>query len=216
MDNVLLAFRFRVHRVVLFVASKFFKALFGSQLKVYGEQEASVDGVDCEALEQLIEYAYTGEITITSANVEKLTMAATKLEFAEVKENCGEFYFNMLTVSNCWRIGAIAEIYGMLQLKEAVHAFNLDHFVELSQCDEFLHLDIDRLTILLKADELNVTSEEDVLNALMVWVKFDVESRKPSFELLLDTIRFKHINDSVSECFQPPRILSTYINVPKF
>lgn len=164
-----------------------------------GELELAVDGVDCDVLQQLIEYSYTGEITVSSANVEKLTMAATKLEFAEVKDNCGEFYFNILTVANCWRIWLIAELYNMLQLKEAVHAFNMDHFVALSKCDEFLHLDIDRLSTFLKSDEINVSGEEDVLNALMVWVKFDVEGRKQSFEALLDHIRFKYIKDSVSE-----------------
>lgn len=203
--------------MVLFVASEYFKTLFSSQLNVYGQQELSINGVDSDVLEQLIEYSYTGEIAINSANVEKLTMAATQLEFAEVKDNCGEFYFNILTVSNCWRIGTIAELYSMLHLKESVHAFNLDHFVELSQCDEFLHLDVERLTILLKADELNVTSEEDVLNALMVWVKFDVEGRKPAFDILLNYIRFKHIKDSVrKKGIQPSVIHVVYITALQF
>lgn len=86
----------------------------------------------------------------------------------------------------------------MLRLKEEAHNFVVDHFDEVSKCDEFLLLDADRLSLLLKDDELYVPAEEHVLNALMRWVENDVVVRKPSVETLLECVRFKHLRETVS------------------
>lgn len=67
----------------------------------------------------------------------------------------------------------------------------------MSKGVEFLQLDADCLAALLKDDGINVTSEEEVFNALMRWVKYDYESHKPSLGTLSECVRFKHVSESV-------------------
>lgn len=173
--------------------------MFTTDMKENGQMEISINGVAGDILQQLIEYCYSGEIAIDSVNVEKIAKAATMLQFTAVEADCCEFYTPMLTAPNCLGIRRLADQHNMLQLKENAHTFVLDHFVEVSQWDEFHHLSADQLTALLKDDKINVATEEDVFNALMVWIKFDVDVRKKSLKTLLECVRFQHVKDSVSD-----------------
>lgn len=193
-------FRFPIHRNILAAANVYFRALFTTQLKERGQEEISIKEVDGEPLQQLVEYCYIGKISIDSTNVDELTKAATMLQFPEVKDNCAEFYSTMLTVSSCLGIEMIADRHNMVQLRGMARGFILDHFVEVSMSDEFVLLDVEYLSALLQDDGINITSEEDTFNAMMRWVKADVnnDNRKQWLESLLDCVRFKYVKQSVS------------------
>lgn len=157
-----------------------------------------IENVDGPILQQLIEYCYSGEIAINSANVLKLTKAAGQLQFNEVKDNCAEFYISILDGSNCLAILDIAYLHNMAQLKQPAQDFILHNFLDV-HCEEFLRLGIDTLTALLADDDLNVPSEKVVFVALMGWIKHDLAGRKQFLGRLLECVRFTHAKKSVSE-----------------
>lgn len=192
------SFRIPAHRNVLFGASEYFETLFTTDLKERGQYEIAMKKMDGDILKQLVEYCYTGEIGIDSANVEEITNAANMLRFAEVQENCATFYSSVLSLPKCLGIWRVADLHNMGQLKETAHALVMDRFVEISMFEEFHELSAAHLSILLRDDELNVTSEEEVFVALMGWVKSEVKRRKQSLSSLLECVRFNHIKDSVS------------------
>lgn len=190
-------FRIAAHRVVLYGANDYFKAMFSTGLKERNQPEITITEVEGDILEQLIKYCYTGTIAINNTNINAMTKIANMMQFTSVRDHCASFFSANLTISNCIAIRKIADFHNMILLKEAVHGFLLDHFVEVSNGDEFLQTDIEQLAGLLSADELNVPSEEFVFNALFRWAKYDIEGRKQPFQSLLECIRFKHIKESV-------------------
>lgn len=185
--------------MVLHEVNDYFKAMFTTELQEGGQQEITIKKVNGAILYQLIEYCYSGEIAINSANVQVLLRTASMLQFTEVGDNCTEFYIEKLNASNCLGVWEMAELYNIKRLKEAAHDFVLDYFGEVSACHEFLLLDIDQLSVLLQDDDLIVPREEDVFIALMDWVKHDLDDRKPLLENLLKCVRFIHVKDSVSD-----------------
>lgn len=185
--------------MALFAASDYFTAMFTTNLQECGKKEITINDVDGESLQQLIEYCYSGVITIDRQNIEKLTKAATMLQFTGVEKNCIEFYTTIFSAANCIGIRDMADLLNMADLKVKAHTFVLEHFLDVSKNEEYLQLDVDEVSVLLKNNQLNVPSENDVFNALMEWVKYDVENRKQALESLLGCVRFKHMTESVSE-----------------
>lgn len=163
------------------------------------QSEIAIRGVDGDVLQQLIEYCYSGEITIDARNVREMTRAAMMLQFTDVQEHCAAFYSTILNASNCLSIREVADLYNISGLKGEAHYIVVKHFMEVFKGEEFVQLSVDDLAALLGDDEINVTKEEDVFEALMRWVQHDVERRKPSLGFLLDVVRFQHIGESVSD-----------------
>lgn len=70
--------------------------------------EVMLRDVDPTALDLLIEYAYTGEITITPDNVQVLLPASSLLQIQEVREACCRFLMKQLDPTNCLGIRSFA------------------------------------------------------------------------------------------------------------
>lgn len=168
-------------------------------MKERGQTEILIHEVDGDILLQLVQYCYSGEISIGDANVVEMTKVATMLQFPEVKDNCAEYFSTILSPSNCLGIQEMADLHNMPQLIEAAHSVAIARFMDVSKCAEFRELSVDQLSSLLKNDELHVPAEEDVLKALLEWTKYDIEGRKQSFDSLLECVRLKQVNDSVSK-----------------
>ena len=47
------------------------------------------------------------------------------------------------------------------------------------ESEEFMLLPINQLVDIISSDELNVRSEEQVYSAIMGWVKYNIQDRRP-------------------------------------
>lgn len=64
--------------------------------------------IDALALKHLIDYIYTGKITITEQNVQVLLPASSLLQMHSVREACCCFLLRQLHPSNCLGIRSFA------------------------------------------------------------------------------------------------------------
>lgn len=167
-------------------------------MKEHGQSEITIQGVDGDIMQLLVESFYSGKIAIASENMQAIMMAAAMLQCVEVQASCGAFCSAILDASNCLGIRVIADLNNMTGLKETAHALILDHFEEVAKGDEFKELEVNELCELLKDSKLRVNGEENVFSAMMDWIKHDVAGRKHLVERLLEHIRFQYIADKVS------------------
>lgn len=65
-----------------------------------------------------------------------------------------------------------------------------ENFAEVTETHEFLLLDVNHLLTLLRSDDLDVYSEEEVFNALWKWVNYDQDNRKCKVIDLLTFVTF--------------------------
>ena len=96
------------HRVVLASVSPYFYAMFNDDMVEKLQQEVTLHDVDAAALQQLVEYSYTGEILITEDNVQVLLPASSLLQISSVREACCKFLMRQLHPSNCLGIRSFA------------------------------------------------------------------------------------------------------------
>lgn len=70
-----------------------------------------------------------------------------------------------------------------------VSAMFQEHFLEVIQNQEFLLLPTAEIVKLLSSDDINVPDEETIFQALMMWVRYDVQNRQQDLGVLLAYIR---------------------------
>ncbi|XP_071482630.1 kelch-like protein 5 [Diadema antillarum] len=181
--------RIPAHRLVLSSVSDYFAAMFTNNLRESHETEIQLWGMDPAALKACIQYIYTGEVVLKETNVEKLLATASILQLSEVVEACCGFLVKQLHPSNCLGIRSFADRQSCSDLLRAAHNYTMEHFVEVTQNQEFMMLGWEEVCNLFSSDDLNVPNEETVYYALLAWAANETACRKSDISKLLEHIR---------------------------
>lgn len=177
------------HRVILSACSPYFRAMFTGELAESRQTEVVIRDIDERAMELLIDFAYTSQITVEEGNVQTLLPAACLLQLAEIQEACCEFLKRQLDPSNCLGIRAFADTHSCHELLRIADKFTQHKFQEVMESEEFMLLPANQLIDIISSDELNVRSEEQVFNAVMAWVKYSIQERRPQLPQVLQHVR---------------------------
>uniref|UniRef100_A0A8C6Q1T7 Kelch-like protein 20 n=1 Tax=Nothobranchius furzeri TaxID=105023 RepID=A0A8C6Q1T7_NOTFU len=177
------------HRVILSACSPYFRAMFTGELAESRQTEVVIRDIDERAMELLIDFAYTSQVTVEEGNVQTLLPAACLLQLAEIQEACCEFLKRQLDPSNCLGIRAFADTHSCRELLRIADKFTQHNFQEVMESEEFMLLPANQLIDIISSDELNVRSEEQVFNAVMAWVKYGIQERRPQLPQVLQHVR---------------------------
>lgn len=102
--------------------------------------------------------------------------------------------FYSLIFCLCLGISVLAECLDCPELKATADDFIHQHFTEVYKTDEFLQLDVKRVTHLLNQDTLTVRAEDQVYDAAVRWLKYDEPNRQPFMVDILAKVRFPLIS----------------------
>ncbi|CAI9715115.1 20 [Octopus vulgaris] len=177
------------HRMILSACSPYFHAMFTGELAESRQTEVTIRDIDENAMELLIDFCYTANITVEESNVQTLLPAACLLQLAEIQEVCCEFLKRQLDPSNCLGIRAFADTHACRDLLRIADKFTQHNFQEVMESEEFLLLPVNQLVDIISSDELNVRSEEQVYNAVMAWVRYNIQERRQHLPTVLQHVR---------------------------
>lgn len=189
---------FRCHRALLAARSSYFKVMFTADMRERSNSVVTLSGVDCAVLGALVNYVYTAQLCITEGNVQSLLEAADLLQFTSVKQACEEFLVRLLDVDNCLGMHAFAQLHLCAGLEREARRVMLSSFPELTQQEEFLQLDHEKMKSVLAAQSLTVQRGEALIDAVSKWVTHDLDNRVHhatdllrAVQLNLDELYFK-------------------------
>ncbi|NXM96488.1 KLHL1 protein, partial [Sylvia borin] len=191
------------YRLVLSSVSDYFAAMFTSDVCEAKQEEIKMEGIDPNALWDLVQFAYTGCLELKEDTIENLLAAACLLQLPQVVEVCCHFLMKLLHPSNCLGIRAFADAQGCTELMKVAHNYTMENIMEVIRNQEFLLLPAEELHKLLASDDVNVPDEETIFHALMMWVKYDMQRRCNDLSMLLAYIRLPLL---------PPQILADLEN----
>ncbi|NXN08824.1 KLHL4 protein, partial [Indicator maculatus] len=195
------------HRLVLSAVSDYFAAMFTNDVREAKQEEIKMEGVDPDALKALVRYAYTGILELKEDTIESLLAAACLLQLSQVIEVCCNFLMKQLHPSNCLGICSFGDAQGCSELLKVAHTYTMEHFTEVIKNQEFLLLPANEIAKLLSSDDINVPDEEAIFQALMMWVRHDLQNRQRALGMLLSYIRLPLL---------PPQLLADLENSPMF
>nr|XP_022912325.1 kelch-like protein 17 [Onthophagus taurus] len=168
--------------------------MFNGEMKEHETNEIILHEIDATAVQLLIDYAYTGQITITADNVQVLLPASSLLQMEEVREACCRFLMKQLHPTNCLGIRSFADTHSCKELHIKSHFFALQNFQEVVNTEEFLLLPFNEVEELISNSQLNISSEEDVFTAVLNWVKHDLTKRNEFISKLMQHVRLPLVN----------------------
>ncbi|XP_078612358.1 kelch-like protein 24 [Branchiostoma floridae x Branchiostoma japonicum] len=182
------------HRLVLSACSDYFHAMFGGAHSESKKDRIEIGGVSAEALQQLVDYAYSSKITVTTDNVPPLYEAANMLQVKGVEDRCEQFLTNNLSHETCLVTWALADKVLCEPLLERAKLYTLKHFEDVCVMEEFLELPVDLLKACISDDGLHAKKEEQVLEVILLWIRHDLTERQSHLRELLECVRFSHVN----------------------
>ncbi|XP_035679178.1 kelch-like protein 24 isoform X2 [Branchiostoma floridae] len=178
------------HRFVLSICTDYYRAMFSGSHSESKKDKVEIGGVNGEALEMLVDYAYTSKLHITMDNVQPLFEAANMLQVEPVECQCEEFLKEHLCAETCLGTWALADKVLRRHLSGLARSFALKNFEGVCRTEEFLQLPVDFLVTYISDNGLHAKKEEHVMEAVMSWVKHNLDERQEHLKLLMESVRF--------------------------
>ncbi|KAM9309958.1 kelch-like protein 10 [Pholidichthys leucotaenia] len=186
---------FKIYKILLVNLSPYFRALFlrwaSSEQQVF-----NIPGISAPIMELILEYAYTGLVSVTVENIQDLLLAADQLEVMDIVQICWNFIENELAPKNCIGIWQFTNIISYPEMRYKACRYITDHFVDVVSSEEFLQLSVEELEDILGRDELCVKRENSVYEAAIKWMLHMPKKRKEHAVRLLSKVRLGLMTES--------------------
>jgi len=180
---------FPAHKCVLSAASPYFRAKFTSRLQENESNLVELQEAESKTIADVLKFIYTGEASIHSSNAQGLLMIADYLIIPSLKSKASNFLESSLNASNCLALESLASQYNCETLKQVAVAFQFENFVAVAKSEDFKTLHAENVKGLICKDEINVSDEEEVYQAVIAWVKHELPSRECLLPELLKCMR---------------------------
>ncbi|XP_041272243.1 kelch-like protein 30 isoform X1 [Onychostruthus taczanowskii] len=186
---------FPCHRGVLALCSHYFYAMFSGDFAESIAARVELKEVDPSALEMLLDFAYTGKVTINQGNVEGLMRTSSQLHFPAIQKVCSRYLRQQMDATNCLGICEFGESHGCPEVSSKAWSFLQENFEAVSLQEEFLQLSKERLAVYLSNDQLQVQEERSLVEAVLRWVRHDPGSRAQFLPELLELTHLVSLPD---------------------
>lgn len=185
---------FPCHKNLLSASSPYFHAMFTNDLRENRDVRVQFTDISPWTFKRIIDYVYTGRLEISTDNAQEMLTAGCRFQYPAIVDACCNFLKRQLHPSNCLGIQYFSQIHSCKELEESATKYALENFSALVQYDEFLEIPLDKLLWFVSSDNIEVRNEETVYNAVIRWIKYDVEDRKKYIFQLLQEVRLPVIN----------------------
>ena len=186
--------RFSAHRVVLCAGSPFFYSALNNDMKESKEGLIRLEDMSKVAIEELLDYLYTGHVDVTQHNAFDLLKIADFLVIPSLKEVSSNFIIQSLSSSNCFMAYYLAVNYRCFELQEKARDFIYANFTRVVEHEDFLNLTINEVEEWISSDEIRVRGEEDVFEAIVKWVEQKGSGEREKFFELFRHVRLIYLS----------------------
>lgn len=188
--------KFAAHCTVLAASSHYFRKLFTFDSRPRDSFQVDLEWLYPEAVGDILDYMYTGQIQLGD-NAELILTAAAYFFIEGLQEVVTDFLQEHLNLYNCFSILSVADEHSFQALKSSCTRFISENFVQASGTPSFLSLQKTLLEEVISNDDLVVTNEKDVFNAVVRWIRHDLDNRAFHFKDLFSYIRLGGISREV-------------------
>ncbi|CAF4014690.1 unnamed protein product [Rotaria sordida] len=179
---------FPVHRFILAASSPYLRMAFTNMQ--HSENPFLQLDIGCDALESLLDYTYTRECTLTLDNINRIIDAAKLCQMTSLFQYCCEYLMNNLNDENIFHLYNFAKIHSNSKLLYVTYEYLMQNFIKIIKINKsFFELSIEQLIELIANDDLNIRNEENLFDACIKWIDYDIEQRKSFITQLIHNLR---------------------------
>ncbi|KPP79616.1 kelch-like protein 8-like [Scleropages formosus] len=177
------------HKLVLACVIPYFRAMFLSKMAEAKQELIEIRDFDGDAIQDLVDFAYSSRLTLTVDNVQPLLYAACILQVELVARACCEYMKAHFQPSNCLAVRTFAESHNRVDLMGMADRYACEHFREVVECEDFPCVSPQHLCTLLSSSDLNIHSEAQVYNAAVKWLKANPQHHNVWLDQILSQVR---------------------------
>lgn len=181
------------HRNVLVSSSPYFKAMFCSNFIERQQTQIDLKGLPSTILSSIIDYVYTGLISISMDIVLPLMQAASMLQYGRLFEVCSSFLQEQLSPDNCLSMIRLSDIMNCSSLRDKAKEMAMTCFSDVSVSEDLRELSLPELMGYLEDDSL-CAEEEQVFDTLVAWIHHDPTPRRGAISDLFKKVRLRYIH----------------------
>uniref|UniRef100_A0A3Q0S9T8 Influenza virus NS1A binding protein a n=1 Tax=Amphilophus citrinellus TaxID=61819 RepID=A0A3Q0S9T8_AMPCI len=176
------------HRAVLACCSPYLFEIFNSDIEPHGVSHVTFEDLDPEAVEILLNYAYTAQLKADKELVKEVYSAAKRFKMERVKQICGDYLLSKLDAQNAISFRNFASSMGDARFLAQVDAFIQDHLLEVSEQEDFLKLPRLKLEVMLE-DNLTLPSNGKLYSKVLNWVQRSLWENGEQLERLMEEVQ---------------------------
>lgn len=182
------------HRSILAASSPYFESILKNHR--VGKEEISIKWPNAESIEMVLDYMYSGQVTISESNIEELIKLADQFLISKLKGYCEQFLEKILSLDNCFDYRDLAEKYSLTSLSDDIKQFILSNIHKVLESPDLLNFQPKKFTtffvdLFRSCDSQTKLPIVNIISTIAAWVKKDIPKRSRSFGTLLRTINWK-------------------------
>lgn len=164
--------------------------MFSHNMKESRQDEMELKSVSLSGVEQLLNFAYTGNLDMSLAKVTDVLSAATFLQITPAIRLCDKYLRSKMTFENGDELVSLGMTFGLTNLAKYHRNFILKNFMEFSESWTFRNLDAKTLAGYLQEDSLRCPTERQLLACVLKWYDHDRKKREKHIHDVLEKIRY--------------------------
>ena len=134
---------FLVHRAFMAAVSDYFYAMLTGGMQETYKDSVELKGVPENCFQPLLEFLYTGKLTLTTDNVCSVLIASAYLQIEPAVHYCSRFLEGAISPDNVLDILDVAKLYSLIDVKSAAMSYILQHFESVAQRQGHVRLEYD-------------------------------------------------------------------------
>ena len=190
------------HRCVLATYGSFFHSIF-TQNQTNEPQHLSFPSTNIHVLRAVLEFIYSGSISVSLSDVNKLLALSSTLEIKQLGKSCFEAMQTHLDISNWFEIKQLASKHNIPELTHGVVAFVAENFAFIKDDKRLVDLDVKDILAVCKRCNLNGDKDVEMYRVQLIvnWVNHDYESRERYYAEVMQTVNPDNLDSNAIRSF---------------
>jgi len=181
---------FPCHKLVLSAVSPYFKAMFTGEFQDKHLEEVNLESIPPDTFKCILQYVYCSDKdVINEHNAQDILNVSCMLLIQHVQQACESFISEKLNTANVIKTWQFAMSLSCTDLQKSSKLLFLNNFEEVMKTDDFLALQPDELSEIVSDDDLNVSREEIVGDAVLRWFSANEDARQHKLYSVLQYVR---------------------------
>lgn len=181
---------FEVHKALLAATSDYFRVMFRGMMAESKQDTVDLKGVTADGLQQVIDFIYTGKMSLHYDNLTEIINTASHLQVSCALDLCSNYIKSLMTFDNADDFLNIADTYSLEKVLLHWDDMILSNFHEFSNSQAFLKLSAPNLVKYLSSNLLCTVSEYRLYQCLEKWLTANPSRIANDSAVLLPHFRF--------------------------